>query len=73
MPSALEDEGQQRHLVAGKMAMVFCLAHVEINSYYTVRQACVHVLNLRNLDMLFALCPFYFCLTKNRNAEECIG
>lgn len=39
---------------------------MERNCYYTVRQARVYVLNLRYSDMLFALCPFYFCLTKTR-------
>lgn len=30
----------------------------------TARQAGLYVVNLRDLDMLVALCPFYFCLTK---------
>lgn len=44
--------------------MGFCLVYIEGNCCFTVKQACVHVLNLRDSGMLFALCPFYFCHTK---------
>lgn len=44
--------------------MVFSAQLILKEIVITARQACVYVLNLRDLDMLFALCPFYFCLTK---------